>query len=269
MPLIRETFPVGLLGCNCTIVACPDTKQALVVDPGDQAPDILAALDRLGVQAVKLIHTHAHIDHVLATGELAARTGAEIVLHRGDRWLYDNVELQSRMLGLPWSGEPPPPPGRELDGDAALPFGRREAHALHTPGHTPGSICFFLEQAGETPLLLSGDTLFRRSIGRTDLWGGSFDRSRRRSASGCSRSPARPSSSRGTARRRPSATSATKIPSSARAPAEARRRARVGDGPDRSGDVVPSPTSAYRVPFAPEGGPALGDFLRRRRREKA
>jgi len=146
-----------------------------VVDPGDQAADILAALDRLGVQAVKLIHTHAHIDHVLATGELAARTGAEIVLHREDRWLYDNVDLQSRMLGLPWSGEPPPPPDRELDGDAALPFGRREANALHTPGHTPGSVCFFVEPAGETPLLLAGDTLFRRSIGRTDLWGGSFD----------------------------------------------------------------------------------------------
>jgi glyoxylase-like metal-dependent hydrolase (beta-lactamase superfamily II) len=175
MPLIRETFPVGLLGCNCSIVACPETKQALVVDPGDEAPEILAALERLGVQAVKLIHTHAHIDHVLATGEVAARTGADVVLHRGDRWLYDNVDLQSRMLGLPWSGQPPPPPTHELTGDATLAFGRREAHALHTPGHTPGSLCFFVQPAGETPILLAGDTLFRRSIGRTDLWGGSLE----------------------------------------------------------------------------------------------
>jgi len=175
MSLIRESFPVGLLGCTCTIVACPETKQALVVDPGDDAADILAALDRLGVQATTLIHTHAHIDHVLATGAVAARTGADIVLHRDDRWLYDNVDLQARVLGLPWSGEPPPAPTRELAGDVALPFGRREAHALCTPGHTPGSVCFFIQPAGETPILMAGDTLFRRSIGRTDLWGGSFE----------------------------------------------------------------------------------------------
>jgi glyoxylase-like metal-dependent hydrolase (beta-lactamase superfamily II) len=177
MPLIRESFSVGLLGCTCSIVACPETRQALVVDPGDQAADILAALDRLGVSAVKIVHTHAHFDHVMATGAVAAATGAEVLLHRGDRWLYDNVEMQARFFGLPWPPEAqaPPAPTRELDADEALPFGRREARALHTPGHTPGSTCFFLERAGETPILFAGDTLFRRSIGRTDLWGGSFD----------------------------------------------------------------------------------------------
>jgi glyoxylase-like metal-dependent hydrolase (beta-lactamase superfamily II) len=174
MPLIRESFPVGLLGCTCSIVACPDTRQALVVDPGDQAPEILTALQRLGVQAVKLVHTHAHLDHVLGTGGVAAQTGAEILLHRGDRWLYDNVDLQARFFGIPWSMIPPPAPTRELEGDEVLSFGRREARALHTPGHTPGSMCFFVEQAGETPILFAGDTLFRRSIGRTDLWGGSL-----------------------------------------------------------------------------------------------
>jgi hydroxyacylglutathione hydrolase len=175
MALILESFPVGLLGCNCTIVVDPETRQALVVDPGDQAPDILAALERLGAQAVKLVHTHAHLDHVLGTGEVAARTGADILLHQADRWLYDNVELQARFFGLPWSPTPPPPPTRELAGDEVLAFGRREARALHTPGHTPGSLCFFVERTGETPLLFAGDTLFRRSIGRTDLWGGSFE----------------------------------------------------------------------------------------------
>ena len=175
--LIIETFPVGVLGCNCTIVADPETHQGLVVDPGDQAPRILSALERLGVQAVKLVHTHAHFDHVLGTGEVAARTGAEILLHRADRWLYDNVELQARFFGLPWpaSATPPPPPTRELEGDEVLPFGQREARVLHTPGHTPGSLCFFVERSGEIPLLFSGDTLFRQSIGRTDLWGGSFE----------------------------------------------------------------------------------------------
>jgi glyoxylase-like metal-dependent hydrolase (beta-lactamase superfamily II) len=177
MPLIRESFPVGLLGCNCSIVADPDTRQALVVDPGDQAPDILAALRRLGVQAVKLVHTHGHFDHVLGTGEVAAATGAEVLIHAGDRWLYDNVELQARFFGLPLPSPAPlpPPPTRELAGDEALPFGNREARVLHTPGHTPGSLCFFVERGGETPLLFAGDTLFRRSVGRTDLWGGSFE----------------------------------------------------------------------------------------------
>jgi glyoxylase-like metal-dependent hydrolase (beta-lactamase superfamily II) len=177
MALIRESFPVGLLGCNCSIVADPDSHQALVVDPGDQAPDILAALQRLGVQAVRLVHTHAHFDHLLATGAVAAATGAEVLIHAGDRWLYDNVELQARFFGLPLPSPAPlpPPPTRELAGDEVLPFGNREARVLHTPGHTPGSLCFFVERSGETPVLFAGDTLFRRSVGRTDLWGGSFE----------------------------------------------------------------------------------------------
>jgi glyoxylase-like metal-dependent hydrolase (beta-lactamase superfamily II) len=175
MPLIRESFPVGLLGCNCSIVADPDSKQAIVVDPGDQAPDILARLERLGVQAIKLVHTHAHFDHVLGTGAVAAQTGAEVLLHAGDRWLYDNVELQARLFGIPWTPTVMPPLTRDLSDGDVLAFGHREARVLHTPGHTPGSLCFFVERSGETPVLFSGDTLFRRSVGRTDLWGGSSE----------------------------------------------------------------------------------------------
>jgi glyoxylase-like metal-dependent hydrolase (beta-lactamase superfamily II) len=175
-PLIRRSFRVGALGCNCSVVVCPDTKEALVVDPGDEAPRVLEALAAEGARAVKIVHTHAHFDHVMGTGEVAARTGAEILIHAGDRWLYDNVPMQAQMFGL-WRADdvPPPPPTRELAGDEALAFGRREARALHTPGHTPGSLCFFLERDGETPIVFAGDTLFRRSIGRTDLWGGSFE----------------------------------------------------------------------------------------------
>jgi hydroxyacylglutathione hydrolase len=178
--LVRRSFPVGALGCNCSVVVCPDTKEALVVDPGDEAPRVLEALAALGARAVKIVHTHAHFDHVMGTGEVAARTGAEILLHAGDRWLYDNVPMQAQMFGL-WraSDAPPPPPTRELAGDEALPFGRREARALHTPGHTPGSLCFFLEHVDETPIVFAGDTLFRHSIGRTDLWGGSHEAIRR------------------------------------------------------------------------------------------
>jgi glyoxylase-like metal-dependent hydrolase (beta-lactamase superfamily II) len=173
--LVRRTFPVGLLGCNCSVVVCPDTKEALVVDPGDEAPRILATLEALGASAVKVVHTHAHFDHVMATGALAARTGADTFVHADDRWLWDRVAMQAETFGLPCpAGASPPPPTRELVGDEALAFGRREARALHTPGHTPGSTCFFLERAGDAPLLFAGDTLFRRSVGRTDLWGGSL-----------------------------------------------------------------------------------------------
>jgi glyoxylase-like metal-dependent hydrolase (beta-lactamase superfamily II) len=175
--IFRRTFPVGALGCNCTIVGCTETGEALVVDPGDEAPAILEALARERLTAVKLVHTHAHFDHLLATGEVAAATGAEILLHRDDRWLWEHAVMQTeafgvgRLDGRPWAG--PPPPDAELAGDEALGFGRREARALHTPGHTPGSICLYIDAPGEPPLLLAGDTLFAGSIGRTDLWGGS------------------------------------------------------------------------------------------------
>lgn len=178
MPLFRRTFPVGALGCNCTIVGCPETRQALVVDPGDDAPEILADLAREGLSAVMLVHTHAHFDHVMGTAAVAAATGAQVLLHRDDRWLYDRTLMQIEAFGVrrrdgqDW--QPPPAPSRELAGGEALSFGRREARAIHTPGHTPGSTCFYLEAPGETPLLLAGDTLFAGSIGRTDLWGGSL-----------------------------------------------------------------------------------------------
>jgi glyoxylase-like metal-dependent hydrolase (beta-lactamase superfamily II) len=176
MPLFRQTFPVGALGCNCTIVGDPETREALVIDPGDEAPDILAALKREGLTAVKIIHTHAHFDHVMATGDVAKATKADVLLHKDDRFLYDNAVAQTQMFGLARPGDrPPPPPTHELSSDESIGFGRREARALHTPGHTPGSLCLYLETAGETPVLFAGDTLFRGSIGRTDLPGGSSE----------------------------------------------------------------------------------------------
>lgn len=173
MPLLRTSFPVGALGCNCTIVACPETHEALVVDPGDEAPRILEALRAQGLTAVKLVHTHAHFDHILASPALAAATKAEIALHKEDRWLWDNVGVQTRLFGFP-APAPFAPPHEELSGDERLPFGRLEAQVIHTPGHTPGSTCFLVAPPGERPLLFSGDTLFAGAIGRTDLWGGDF-----------------------------------------------------------------------------------------------
>jgi hydroxyacylglutathione hydrolase len=173
MALIRRSFRVGALGCNCTIVACPDTHQGLVIDPGDEAPRILEELAALGVTAVSLVHTHAHFDHVMGTTAVAGATGADILLHHADRPLYDNLDMQAEMFGL--QAAVPVAPTRELRGGEAIGFGHQEGRALHTPGHTPGSLCLYVQPPGERPLLFAGDTLFAGSIGRTDLWGGSFD----------------------------------------------------------------------------------------------
>jgi glyoxylase-like metal-dependent hydrolase (beta-lactamase superfamily II) len=109
----------------------------------------------------------------MGTRDVAARTGAETLVHRDDRWLWDNLEMQAGLFSQ--RAAPPTKPTRELSGGEVIPFGHREARALHTPGHTPGSLCFYVEPPGERPLLFAGDTLFAGSIGRTDLWGGSME----------------------------------------------------------------------------------------------
>ena len=171
--LLRTSFPVCPLGCNCTLIACPQTREALVIDPGDEAARILEELKARDWKPVQVVHTHAHFDHVQATGAVAGAFHAETCLHKDDRFLYDHLPEQLAMFGMAPPPGPPAPLTRELQGGELLPFGRHEARVIHTPGHTPGSICVYLETAGEAPLLFSGDTLFAGSIGRTDLWGGS------------------------------------------------------------------------------------------------
>ena len=164
---IRQTFPVGPLQCNCTIIGDPLTGKAFVVDPGGDAELIMARLTQLDLQVVAIIHTHAHLDHFLASGEIKKQTGAPIYLHEGDKFLWDNLEMQCRMFGIPY--QPAPPPDFWLKDDEELPC--CQGVAMHTPGHSPGSMCFWFP--GQK-LLIAGDTLFRRSIGRTDLWGGDY-----------------------------------------------------------------------------------------------
>jgi glyoxylase-like metal-dependent hydrolase (beta-lactamase superfamily II) len=165
-----ETFPVGPLQCNCAIVADPATREAVVVDPGDEPDRILEALSGAGLRAVALVHTHAHFDHMGCSALLKRITGAPILLHAGDRPLYQNLAAQGQTFGLTLDA-----PGiidRTLVGGDRVACGKGELEVIHTPGHTPGSLCF--RMPGENgDLLFSGDTLFRRSIGRTDLWGGS------------------------------------------------------------------------------------------------
>lgn len=167
VPLV-QTLPVGPLQCNCSILVDESSREAVVIDPGGEPDRILMALASLRVKAVALLHTHAHFDHITGTRELARVTEAPIRLHPADRPLYDALPDQAALFGL--TAEMPLPPGEPLSDGEAIRFGRFEVRVLHTPGHTPGSTCFELQ--GDTPMLFAGDTLFRRSIGRTDLWGG-------------------------------------------------------------------------------------------------
>jgi len=171
MAEIVETLAVGALGCNCSVLAGPDGKSAVVVDPGDEAARIVEILRVQGLDLVGIVHTHAHFDHILGTGDLARATGAAVWLHKDDLPLYDNVSMQTSMFGMPVDVDLPAPDHFFDHGDR-VPVGEGESLAvLHTPGHTPGSVCFHALTAG---LLFSGDTLFRMGIGRTDLWGGSY-----------------------------------------------------------------------------------------------
>jgi len=169
-PLL-QTLPVGPLQCNCTILFDEERREALVVDPGDEAPRILKALTDLNARTLALLHTHGHFDHIGATSDVAEATGAAIRLHAGDRFLYDSLAEQASFFGL--SLRAPRPPDQPLSDGEVISFGGFQVRAIHTPGHTPGSTSFLLE--GESPILFSGDTLFHRSIGRTDLWGGDTD----------------------------------------------------------------------------------------------
>jgi len=168
--LLVESFPVGAFQCNCTVLACADTKQALVVDPGGDPEKIMDVIKHYDLDVKALVHTHAHLDHIAATRDIKEQTQAEILLHPGDRWLYDNFAMQAMLFG--WQVRDVLPLDGELAHEGRVAFVKRALQVLHTPGHTPGSVCFVVEQES---LVLAGDTLFAGSIGRTDLWGGDFD----------------------------------------------------------------------------------------------
>jgi len=171
--VIVETFPVGMLQCNCTVLGDPVSKEAIVVDPGDEVEKVLAVLRKHGLSCKAILNTHTHIDHVGANHALREQTGARVMLHEADLPLYDNLKIQAEWMG----GMVQAPPRGTVDehvhqGDVVK-AGALAAEVLHTPGHTPGSLCFHVP--GEKPLLLAGDTLFQGSIGRTDLWGGDYE----------------------------------------------------------------------------------------------
>ncbi|MEE4218095.1 MAG: MBL fold metallo-hydrolase [Xanthomonadales bacterium] len=165
MNIIWKTFPVGPLQSNCTVLGDPGTGKGYVFDAGGDAQRILDVAGALGLEITGIVQTHAHLDHILAAGQVHDATGSPVWLHPADRFLWDGAEQQCRMWGLPYS--PLPDPACELEHGQELQFGCR---CIHTPGHTPGSVSFYFRNE---KLLIAGDTLFQGSVGRTDLPGGS------------------------------------------------------------------------------------------------
>jgi hydroxyacylglutathione hydrolase len=169
--MIHEILPVGPLQCNCSVIGDDQTREAMVIDPGDEVEQVLELIRNHNLQVKQIVITHAHIDHVGGAMKLRAATGAPVLLNQNDYALLKMLDVQAAWLGMA------APEKVEIDqgiGQAdTVKAGALVARVLHTPGHTEGSICLYFP--AET-MLIAGDTLFAGSIGRTDLPGGSFEK---------------------------------------------------------------------------------------------
>ena len=165
--MIHEVIPVGPLQCNCSIFGDETTHEAIVIDPGDNIPQILAILTKHALKVKDIIITHAHIDHIGGAAKLKAATGAPVHMNANDAPLYADIDTQAAWLGMDQ------PERTEIDVNAqdgqTLKLSGTDFHILHTPGHTQGSLSVWIPEENK---LIAGDTLFRDSIGRTDLPGG-------------------------------------------------------------------------------------------------
>jgi len=169
--MIHEILPVGWLRCNCSVFGDPETREAIVIDPGEEVERILEVVRRHGLTVKLIAITHAHIDHVGGARKLKQATGAPVYMHEADYGLYQSVPEQAAWLGLPQAPALTTIDAPLREGDAVR-FGNVAGTVLHTPGHTQGSTCLYFPNAGGKKLF-AGDTLFLGSIGRTDLPGGS------------------------------------------------------------------------------------------------
>jgi hydroxyacylglutathione hydrolase len=165
--MIHEILPVGMLQCNCSIFGDEQSRQAVVIDPGDEIEEIQAILAKHRLQVKAIVITHAHIDHIGGAQKLKAATGAPVYMNANDQGLYDDLDMQAGWLGMK-TPEKTSIDVNARDGDS-LTLGAAEFHVLHTPGHTQGSISLWIPAENK---VVAGDTLFRDSIGRTDLPGG-------------------------------------------------------------------------------------------------
>ncbi|MBF0491812.1 MAG: MBL fold metallo-hydrolase [Deltaproteobacteria bacterium] len=176
MQEILEIIPVGPFQCNCIILGDPQTKEAIVIDPGDEVEAILDRVKKHGLCVKNILHTHTHIDHIGGTTALQKATNARVMLHKADLPLYEKMDMQGRFLGLPPSKiQTPVAPDEFLKEGQQIEAGNIRGTVLHTPGHTPGSCGFYFPHLDQKGILFPGDTLFAGSIGRTDLWQGDYD----------------------------------------------------------------------------------------------
>ncbi len=166
--MIIEMLHVGPLQTNCYIVGCEDTKEGAIIDPGGDAKRILAEVERLGLKIKYVINTHGHFDHTLANKEVVKATGAPLAIHSADAPMLTQGG-GAFFFGL--MGKASPPADTIMEEGQVLTLGQIELEVLHTPGHSPGSICLYSEKDG---VLFDGDVLFNMGIGRSDLPGGSY-----------------------------------------------------------------------------------------------
>jgi glyoxylase-like metal-dependent hydrolase (beta-lactamase superfamily II) len=169
--MIHEILPVGPLQCNCSIIGDEATREAMVIDPGDDINDILGLVRKHNLQVKQIVVTHAHIDHVGGAMKLRAATGAPILLNQNDYTLLKMLDLQAAWIGMASPGKVEI--DRSISTGDAVAAGSHTANVLHTPGHTEGSVCLYFPTEKK---LIAGDTLFAGSIGRTDLPGGSVQK---------------------------------------------------------------------------------------------
>ncbi|MBI2816798.1 MAG: MBL fold metallo-hydrolase [Acidobacteria bacterium] len=169
--MIHEILPVGWLQCNCSILGDETSREAIVVDPGDEIDEVLGILGKHHLKVKYIVITHSHIDHIGGAKKLKEKTGAPVYMNERDLELYRHLDQQALMVGMP-TPETTDIDVMLRDGDE-LECGIIRAGIMHTPGHTQGSICVLVQNTAPATLL-AGDTLFRGSIGRTDLPGGNF-----------------------------------------------------------------------------------------------
>jgi hydroxyacylglutathione hydrolase len=171
--LFLDVFAVGPIQANCMLLGDVDAGELVVIDPGEEGERIAERVRASGLRPTMILHTHGHLDHAGGTAELARKLdpGLPIGLHPDEIELYRNLPMQAQMFGL--EVEAPPEPDLWFEQGQTLAVGGLELEVRHTPGHSPGSVCFVVSGADEE-LVVAGDVLFAGSIGRTDLMGGSF-----------------------------------------------------------------------------------------------
>jgi len=166
--LIIKELAVGMLMANCIILGCEETREAAVIDPGDETERILLSLADSKLKLKYIINTHGHFDHVGGNKEMKEATGADILIHFLDAPMLSQLSSDATLFGF--SAENSPPPDRTLEDNDTISFGEIRLKDIHTPGHSPGGISLYIDNK-----VFVGDTLFSGSIGRSDLPGGDFN----------------------------------------------------------------------------------------------